>query len=424
MLYEFFNTISWFKIEEIFDKIVSQSGVLLVIKVQNYNDLLLVLSEGEVKVVFERFKLLLSMICKISISHIVQYNTYFIVILPKINSYKVATIAHNIYYKSQMFLSQKEEALSLLQEFPLLYKKLSFNCKIVSICFPEYGNQLSLLLKTLLSYVEKPLPGYYLEFSCLNYGSAEEYIGSVEQKFEDLVSFKKFLATDQLVFAYQPIIESKSGKILHYECLLRVPDHSNKLISAGPVILLAEELGFINIIDKKVLEFAVEELSNVANIKLAINISNLGVIDSELLDVALKLLSSSNVASRLIIEITETALNNDFIKTKRFIEKMHKQGCQIAIDDFGAGFTSFKQLRELPVDIVKIDGSFIQDITSNCYNRFLVETLVKMSEELGIKTIAEFVENGQIARLLIDIKVDCMQGNFFYPATNYRFWQR
>ncbi len=423
MLHEFFNTISWVKIEKIFDSIVDKSGILLVVKVLNYSDLLLILSEEEIKVVFERFRTLLSLICKVNVSYIVQYNTYFIIILPKVNNYEVAILAHDIYYKSQMFLFQGEEkASSLFEDFPLLHKKLSFNCKIVSVCFPEYGDQLSLLLKALLSYIDRPFPNYYLEFSCLNYKNVGMYKDNVEKKFKDLVSFKKFLATNQLVFAYQPIIESISGKILHYECLLRIPDHSNKLISASSVILLAEELGFINIIDKKVLEFAVEELSNVADIKLAINISNLGVMDPELLDIALRLLSSNDIANRLIIEITETALNNDFIKTKEFIEKMHEQGCQIAIDDFGAGFTSFRQLRELPIDIVKIDGSFIQNITNNCYNKFLVETLVKMSEELGIKTIAEFVENGQIARLLIDIKVDCMQGNFFYPAINYRFW--
>ena len=113
-------------------------------------------------------------------------------------------------------------------------------------------------------------------------------------------------------------------------------------------------------------------------------------------------------------------MNQDFITTKKFIDTLHTYGCRFALDDFGSGFTSFKQLLNLPIDIIKIDGSYIRDILDNDHNRFFVEALISLASDLGIKTVAEFVENGEIARFLIDIKIDGMQGNFFLPASENR----
>jgi EAL domain-containing protein (putative c-di-GMP-specific phosphodiesterase class I) len=99
---------------------------------------------------------------------------------------------------------------------------------------------------------------------------------------------------------------------------------------------------------------------------------------------------------------------------------LHQYGCKFALDDFGSGFTSFKQLLNLPIDIIKIDGSYIRDILDNNHSKFFVEALIKLAEDLGVKTVAEFVENGAIAKFLIDIKIDGMQGDFFLPASESR----
>ena len=96
--------------------------------------------------------------------------------------------------------------------------------------------------------------------------------------------------------------------------------------------------------------------------------------------------------------------------TKNFIDTLHSYGCKIALDDFGSGFTSFKQLLNLPIDIIKIDGSYIRDILSNNHSRFFVEALINLAEDLGIKTVAEFVENDQIRQKLVEMGVDYVQG--------------
>ena len=243
-------------------------------------------------------------------------------------------------------------------------------------------------------------------------------------EYERLFLLKSALQQKRARFAYQPIVDSADGNIAYYECLLRIPGKDGDLISAGPVILLAEKYGIINCVDNAVIEMAVRELEEAPDISLSVNISNIGILDDHLLTKVTSLLRSHNVASRLVIEITETSVNEDFTKTSNFVNTMRELGCRIAIDDFGVGVTSFNQLRQIKFDIIKIDGSFIRDITTNPYNRFLVELLVKLGEEVGAKTVAEFVENGEIAKFLLDSRVNFMQGNFFSPALNFRLWSK
>ena len=99
-------------------------------------------------------------------------------------------------------------------------------------------------------------------------------------------------------------------------------------------------------------------------------------------------------------------------------------GIRVALDDFGVGNRSFKQLYTIKFDIIKIDGSFIKDIATNPYHRFITEMVVKLSKDTGAKAVAEFVENGEVAKILIDLGVDFMQGNFFSSAQNFRSWHK
>ena len=239
--------------------------------------------------------------------------------------------------------------------------------------------------------------------------------------FRYLDKLRNSIEQKRIKFAYQPIVERKTGNIIYYECLLRIyEDEEGARYSVGKAIQGAEKLGLISIIDFTVVEMAVTELLADKNLQLAINISNVGVLNPLLLSRIEGLFERHNVANRLIIEITETVINQDYQTTKNFIDRLHKMGCRFALDDFGSGFTSFKQLISLPLDIIKIDGSYVKDIVNNAHSKFFVDTLIKLSEYLGIKTVAEFVENDEIAKYLIDLKVDGMQGNFFLPASEKR----
>jgi EAL domain-containing protein (putative c-di-GMP-specific phosphodiesterase class I)/GGDEF domain-containing protein len=233
---------------------------------------------------------------------------------------------------------------------------------------------------------------------------------------------KHALISNKLRLAYQPIINSKNGVISHYECLLRIVNSEDKIVSAGPFIPVAEELGFINLIDEIVLEMVIEELKNAPTLTLTFNLSTLGVYNHNWLSKLQKLVTSEDLSSRLIVEITETAAHQDLSKAAYFVATLQEMGCQVALDDFGSGNTSFRQLKALPVDLIKIDGSFIRDIAKNSESQLFVKTLITMSKAIGLKSVAEFVENGEIAKILIGYEVDFMQGNYFCPAVNYRSW--
>ena len=228
---------------------------------------------------------------------------------------------------------------------------------------------------------------------------------------------------NRIRLAYQPIIESTTGKIVHYEALLRLFSEDGKISSAGTLIPIAERMGFVPMIDKLVLKQIIAELRHDKQVQLAANISNLTTQDHgwiALLKQAVE--ETPDIAPRLIIEITETAVHRDLKHMAYFCAEVQALGCQVALDDFGSGYTSFRQLKALSVDLVKIDGSFICDLTDNADSRFFVKTLLDFTRGFGLKSVAECVESGEIAKMLMELGVDYLQGYYFGKPMNYRKW--
>lgn len=230
------------------------------------------------------------------------------------------------------------------------------------------------------------------------------------------------LQNQKLRLAYQPITDSKTGQVHHYECLLRIVGPSHSTTSAGPFIPIAEQLGFMDRVDLFVLSLAIEELKAHKDIILAINLSNSSVHSQSWQKMATELLQQYDIASRLIVEITETSEQQDLKSAAQFICSLKELGCQIALDDFGSGYTSFSQLQALPVDSIKIDGSFVRDIIDNKENRFFVRALKEFGDNFGLSTVAEFVESKEIADMLCEMGIDYLQGNYLSPAVDYRPW--
>lgn len=263
----------------------------------------------------------------------------------------------------------------------------------------------------------KELFRHYVE-----YGNREKHERESKNQMILATYLQNALLKNRLSMAFQPIIDAKSGEIGYYECLLRIVNEDGSTSSAGPFIPIAEKMGFIDVIDSMVLQLVTAELRNSPDVKLSLNISNTSVHDSNWLEMAVHLLEDPDIATRLIVEITETSEAQNARKILNFITTLQGLGCEIALDDFGTGYTSFSQLKTLPVDIIKIDGSFVKGIVENQENRFFVKTLLEFSNSFGLRSVAEFVENGEIAKILMDMNVDFMQGNYFSPAVNYRDW--
>lgn len=227
----------------------------------------------------------------------------------------------------------------------------------------------------------------------------------------------------RLRMAWQPIISVKDQNIGYYESLLRIKGGNGKISSAGALIPVAEKMGLIDVIDKMVMELVVSELRASPQAKLAFNVSNITTENHVWLDRLHELIDETpEIASRMIVEITETATQRDLRRVAYFVACLQSMGCLVALDDFGSGYTSFRQLKALSIDYVKIDGVFVRDIAENADSRFFVKTMLDFIHGFGLKSVAEFVENGETAKILMDMGVDYLQGYYLGKPENTRSW--
>jgi len=223
--------------------------------------------------------------------------------------------------------------------------------------------------------------------------------------------------------AFQPIIESKTGKVAHYEALLRLYSRDGKISSAGTLIPIAERMGMVHLLDELTLEMVVKELRGDPEVVMAFNVSNETTRSRSWMKKFRQYLADTpEIAPRMICEITETAAHRDLKQVAAFCAEVQSFGADVALDDFGSGYTSFRQLKALSVDLVKIDGAFIKDLTDNADSRFFVKTLLDFTSGFGLKAVAEYVENGETAKMLMELGVDYLQGYYFGKPENIRRW--
>ena len=225
---------------------------------------------------------------------------------------------------------------------------------------------------------------------------------------------KRALRDHRLILAYQPVVDAKSEEVQFHECLLRMRGPGGALISAARFVPVVERMGLVRAIDRRVLELAVRDLQAYPQAVLAINISGMTATDrSWLRALGGHLRGRPDLARRLIIEITETAALHDIEESADFVSAVRDLGCRVAVDDFGAGYTTFRHLKSLTVDIVKIDGSFVHDIATSPENQLFIRNLLSLARSFGLKTVAECVERGEDAAYLRNEGLDLLQGYHF-----------
>jgi diguanylate cyclase (GGDEF)-like protein len=222
------------------------------------------------------------------------------------------------------------------------------------------------------------------------------------------------LDQDRLVLAYQPIVTSDSRQPKYYESLVRVSRKDGSMMNAGDFIPAAETLGLVHLIDRRALEMAVQQLYGHPDINLSINVSGTTANDGSWLQSFIAYVRENRaVAERMTVELTETAALYAFEENARFVTRLRDMGCRVAIDDFGAGYTSFRNLHTLRVDIVKIDGSYVQGVSKSPDNQLFVRTLVGLAKNFEIATVAEWVDNEEDAEFLAGLGIDYFQGFHF-----------
>lgn len=227
----------------------------------------------------------------------------------------------------------------------------------------------------------------------------------------------------RIVIGFEPVVDARSRQPSFYECLVRMEQDDGRALLAPDIVPVAERLGLIRMVDHRVLELAIAELAAAPGVQLSLNISPDTTMDPDWWATIESLMRAHpGVGERLIVEITETVAIQDIDDVRGFVTRLKNFGSRIAIDDFGAGYTSFRNLRKLGVDIVKIDGAFVQNIVRSADDRAFVQTLIDLARRLEIKTVAEWVQDEEAAVMLREWGCDYIQGRLIGLASPDRPW--
>jgi diguanylate cyclase (GGDEF)-like protein len=223
------------------------------------------------------------------------------------------------------------------------------------------------------------------------------------------------LTQDRLRLATQPIRSLSDGEIERYELFLRMTGDSGELLPASSFIEVAERSGMVQELDRWVVARALElmaERERAGNpVSLHMNLSGASMTDLSVLEFIERRLDEGDAdPARCTFEITQTARVEDYDTAGAFADRLTEFGCEVAIDDYGSGFSPFAYLKKVPFDVIKIDGTFIREMSRSDADQLVVKAIVEIARGLGKRTIAELVEDEETTKMLRDYGVDMAQG--------------
>lgn len=256
----------------------------------------------------------------------------------------------------------------------------------------------------------------------VSYNEASEQAVTNRVLLESGDDFLRALKLGRVRLAFQPVVDFGAQRVAFHECLIRMIDEDGKVRSAGEFVPAIEHMGLSRVVDQFALAKAIHELNQFPDLSLSVNISYMTLISKEWLRGLVAVLRDRpGLARRLIIEITESMVIKDIPYTMRVIRTLKELGCRVALDDFGAGFTAFSQLKDINLDIVKIDKSFTCNMKDK-RNHLFVKVLQMLADGVGVETVGEGVETMEDARVLAEEGVSHIQGYAFgFPCVE-RVW--
>lgn len=225
--------------------------------------------------------------------------------------------------------------------------------------------------------------------------------------------------------AFQPIVDAQNQRhVAFYEGLIRVTDPTGRIIPAGEFIEAIEECETGRLLDCLALEHGLRTLARNPGIRLAINLSARSIGYPKWRKVLERgLARNPSIAARLILEITEASAMMVPELVVQAMRDLQRRGISFALDDFGAGYTALRYLRQFQFDILKIDGQFIRGIAGDADNQVLTRAILAIAQQFDMFTVAEFVENAADARALGELGVDFLQGYYFGAPTVEAPWK-
>lgn len=219
---------------------------------------------------------------------------------------------------------------------------------------------------------------------------------------------------DRIMLYFQPIVNLATGQVDYYEVLLRVKGQEGEVILPKDFIPVAERFGLMPQVDYCVVEKAVGLLDQHPEVRMFVNLSGSSMSDLELLSRIEALLRKRELGpGQLTFEVTESVAITDMEKMYQWMHRLRELGCRFALDDFGVGFSTFSNLRAIPVDWIKIDGSFVRNIESDLVSRKLVAAISSVAHSLDKKVVAEWIEEQSAIKYIADLGIEYGQGYYW-----------
>ena len=239
---------------------------------------------------------------------------------------------------------------------------------------------------------------------------------NIKQDYENNLAciqrLRRAMDEDRLVPFYQPIVDTQTLKVVRYECLVRIIENDGSVISPFHFLNVAKKLKLYPQLTKRMIEKSFEKFAD-QPFHFAINLSIEDIVDPAMSGWVLQKVQTCTFSERLIFEIVESEGIQNYDVVNSFIKEVKRYGVQVAIDDFGAGYSNFAYIMRLDVDFIKIDGSIIRDIHKNESSQVITDTILDFAKKLNIQTVAEFVSDEAVYDYVKNLEVDSLQGYLF-----------
>jgi len=248
------------------------------------------------------------------------------------------------------------------------------------------------------------------------YQGSDQGMQTLEKEMDWVSEIGSAMDEGRMLLYRQAIQPLRPGEPMHHEILIRMRDRSGQIVNPGQFLPAAERFGIIQNIDRWVLDTTLEFLSwNLDSADIYnINVSGMSLADPGFLNHAIDAIDQRNAAHRICFEITETAAITQLEDAQHFMRMLGSMGCKFSLDDFGSGMSSFAYLKELPVHSLKISGEFVRNMTRNHHDYVFVSTMTKLSHDLGLKCVGEFVQDLDTLNALRELDVDFAQGFYLH----------
>ena len=240
---------------------------------------------------------------------------------------------------------------------------------------------------------------------------------NVEQQYKNNMEWSKKLKwaikNDKICAFYQPIFDNKTNNIVSAECLIRLMDSDNNIITPYHFLTIAKKSKLYSKLTKIMIQKSCQYFEH-RDCDFSVNLSVEDILNTEIVEYIIYSVKKYNVSNKIVFELLETEGIENFEEVSSFINEMKLLGCKIAIDDFGSGYSNFEYLLQLNIDYIKIDGSLIKNLDSDRNAQVVVETIVSFAKKLNITVVAEYVHNEGVFEKVKELNIDRSQG--FYLA--------